>query len=40
MSDFAVVIGYQFPGEDYKSVILDTIDDVELMELLELQNNL
>lgn len=28
MSDFAVVIGYQFPGEDYKSVILDTIDDV------------
>lgn len=30
MSDYAVVIGYQLPNEDYKSIILDTVDDVKV----------
>lgn len=30
MSDFAVVIGFQFDNEEYRSVILDTVDDVKV----------
>lgn len=30
MSDFAVVIGFKFENEEYRSVILDTVDDVKV----------
>lgn len=30
MSDFAVIIGYQFDNEEYNSIILDTIEDVRV----------